>query len=396
MNMKGKSFTRVVGILAGVLTLGMIGCSDATSDSSENSGFKGKGAAYSYPSVVNPKIASTNVIVRVNGISVTRGEYDAWMSLRDIVYGLNLGLDLHKRQDKVLTYRKATRETALFDLIRREILRQEAERRGVSPSLAQIQSGEKNFMKGIRRSGESFDGFCSSLPPKVREILSRQVVSDVRDNLLLKAWATNDIFSVSDQEVSNRLEFARRYEKDVDEKNAEAKRKAAAAKAEILAGASFYSVTTNRAEIFKDQGKEWDTVELGELDEESDLFRFLASANTGDISDPIDFDDGIGIVGVVMKEIGTAPEGVVPAMQYTLVRCVFNAYEGLDEPEAFEPLRKLLLERKLATAREGLVRDLATNAKIEFPYGEKLFVQKQPKKSGGGKKAGVRKAKKKR
>lgn len=373
------------------LVFAFSGCSDPSPDQAPKT--SKASCAYAYPSQVNPEIAPTSVIARVNGESIIRADFDAWMSLRDLVYGLHYGLDLSKRQEKIVTYRKATRDMVLLDLIRREVLRQESERRGLAPSSAALQVAQRNFMKGIRRANGRFDEFCETLPNPLKEMLSRLIVSDARDNQLLKAWATNDVFSVSDQEVSNRLEFACQYQRDIEKMNADAKRRAAAAKAEILAGASFYSVTTNRADIFKEQGKEWDTIELGELDEESDLFRFLASANAGDISDPIDFDDGIGIVGVVAKELGEVPEGVVPAMQYTVVRCVFTAYEELDEPQDFEALRKLLRERKLTSAREALVRELAAKAKIELPYGEKLFGYKKKKSADGSKrkKAGVRK-----
>lgn len=372
------------------------GCTDSTDAPSGESGQMKAIKAFVYPSLVNPKVSTNDAIARVNGVAITRGDFDSWMALREIVFCLNKKLDPAKRQDKVISYRKSTRETAFLDLVRREVLRQECKRRGISPTPDEIKVGEKDFLKGIHREGKAFGAVCESMPKRVQEVLPGLIASDVRDNLLLKAWATNDVFTVSDQEVSNRLEYAKRYQHELESKNGEARRLAAAAKAEILAGASFYSVTTNRAEIFKDQGKEWDTVELGELDEESDLFRFLASANAGDISDPIDFDDGIGIVGVVAKELGAAPAGVAAAMQYTLVRCVFNAYDELDEPEGFEELRKVLLERKLRDARASLVRELTSRSKIELPYGDELFKRKQMKTKKLGKKAkkaGVRKAK---
>lgn len=374
------------------------GCSDSTSVSVGKARQDKATGSYCYPSLVNPKIATNDAIARVNGVPITRGEYDAWMALRDEVYCLSKKLDPTKRQDKVLAYRKTTRETAFFDLIRREILRQESERRGIAPVPEAIEAGKRKFLKGINSKVKSFDDFAASLPSNVREVLPRLILSDVRDELLLKDWVTNDVFTVSDLEVSNRLEYVHRYRQEIETRNAQAKQRAAEAKAEILAGASFYSVTTNRADVFKDQGREWDTVELGELDEDSDLFRFLTTAQAGDISDPIDFDDGIGIVGVLVKELGETPDGVAPSMQYTLVRCVFNAYVDLEEPEEFEAMRKHLLERKLAAAREGLVRELASKAKIEMPYGNALFIRKSVKKGGGkgNRKAGSRKAKAKK
>ena len=370
------------------------GCSDAGNGASRRQ----KASFYDYyPSPIARTILSTNVVAWVNGAAITRADYDDEYRLRAISYVLCRGLSVSKREAKVDMYLQGIKEPLLLDLVRRELLRQACERRPVAVSEKSLSGVRRKFMKEIRKPSVSFDDFANELPKNVRAALVRHLADEARDAKFLTTWATNDLASVSVEEVSNRLVRLEKFQHDVESRNAEAKRKAAAAKAEILAGASFYSVTTNRAEIFKNQGLEWDTVELGELDEESDLFGFLASANAGDISDPLDLDDSIAIVGVVQKEMGEVPEGVKPAMQYTLVRCAFNAYEMPDEPTDFAGMRKFILDRRMASAREALVRALADEAKIEFPYGKGLFRQPPRKKKAAAgkrqKKAGVRKPK---
>lgn len=284
---------------------------------------------------------------------------------------------------------------ALLDIVSRELIRQECESRSIAPSEKDIASAKRRFLSDILSPRSNFEEFAASLPKDERDSLIRQITIDASAEVLLKACATNDYTRVSAQEVSNRVEVILNSQVEAELRNSQSRTNAAAAKAAILAGATFYDVTTNRAEIFKDEGRFWDVVALRDIDPDSDLFNFLATAKAGDISDPLDFDDGIGIVGVLLKEKEEEdPEGAAPVDQYTLVRCMFNGYEPIDEPTDFESVRKLLIDRKREEAQKALMSDLFKKAKIEFPYGEKLFA-KQKNARGGKAKAKNPKRKKK-
>lgn len=331
-----------------------------------------------YPSLVNPSIGADDAIATVDGHAITRGEFDRWDAIRCIVYALHNKLDATKRNKKTAKYRNGTRDAALADLIRRELIRQASERESFSPSVEDVMSAQKAFMRGILKPNDSFDGFCETLPGGLEGTLRELVLSDARCEAYLMHWATNDFTRVSSAEVSNRIAYVEKYEADIVRMNDEAKQKAKSAKAEILAGASFASVVTNRAELYKDQGTYWDTVDLTEFEPDEPIFRFLASAKTGDISDPLDFEDGIGIVGVVLRETPEATsDDESPVDQFTLVRCMFNGYESLDEPTDFAAMRKLLVERQTAAAREALIESLTAKAKVAMPYGRKLFAVKR-------------------
>lgn len=353
----------------------------------------GDARAVVFRSPVNPAVKPETAIATVNGVPITRADYDRSVGLRTRIYCIAKKLDPTKRNKDVDAYNNTTKEVALVELVISEMIRQRCEKEGLTVPEEAMLAGQKKFMSDIRRGKTPFEKYAETLPPADGEELRRHVAAYSRSEFYLEHWATNDFRTVSDSEVSNRLEFVSNYQKTVDSRNEEAKRKAAAAKAEILAGASFYSVTTNRAEIFKADGEMWDVVELEDLEPDDDLLKFLLTAKQGDISDPIDMDDGIGIVGVLLKEKGEPVDGKEPPDQYTLVRCMFNAYEEMDEPEDFEGMRKLLLERKQEQARQALVADLFKNADIKYPLGKKLFAS--AKKAGGKAKAKKGKAKKK-
>ena len=372
----------------GVAILAISGCNDASpAQDEQNQGLEKKAATpASVISPVNPKIEPSESIAIVNGVPIRRSDYDRWVVLRARAYCDVNGLDFQKRSEKLDGYIWTTRGAALTDLIRRELIRQECEKKPVTVSSNVLVATQRRFMKHMRRPKVSFDVYVETLPQNEGEELAKQVYCDARDEVFLKNWATNDISSVSALEVSNRIAFVQNYNKGVEERNADSKKRAAAAKAEILAGASFCQVATNRADIFIDQAEFWDIVEIGDFEPEEDIFKFLASAKKGDISDPLDFDDGIGLVGVLNKEKEVQDDGVV-SEQFTLVRCMFNGYDPIEESEDFETVRRSLLEEKVEKARQALVAELFKSAKIEYPFGKKLFLKKNAK--------GVNKARKK-
>ena len=103
--------------------------------------------------------------------------------------------------------------------------------------------------------------------------------------------------------------------------------------------------------------------------------QWLARSDTGDISDPIDLDDGISIVGIKAKyESDISESNKPPVYAYEVVRCPFFAYERQDD---FEGDRKAIEEDILDNRRQLAMRELhdrlTKDAKIEFPCGNNLF-----------------------
>ena len=336
--------------------------------------------------ILNPSVRTNDVIACINGVGVTAGDYDNWIWVQKLAYCLGRGLDPTKVNQKSEAYISGKKVVFLNDLVRREVLRQACEKQGIVPPKKYVSEARAHFMSSIRKPKGSFEQFADTLPEPQRTVLIRQVESDARNTYFLEQSSTNDLRNVSDKELSDFIEKVNKYNEEVEAMNVKAVSKAAAAKAEILAGNTFYSVTTNRAEIFQDQGKYWDTVELSDLDPDEELFRFLCSAKEGDISDPLNLDDCIAIVGVLAKEPPTVHEGVEIGEQYSLVRCAFNAYEEADEP-VHDPkkMRQSLLDQRVAEAREALMNKVLDDVKIEYPFGNKLFSRGKSNRKHGKK-----------
>ena len=283
-----RTFTHIFVALLGMIILISSGCGDGAShpDEKRESSIEQKRRSTELGVVLsplNPIIKLEESIATVNGVQIKREDYDRWLVLRARDYCVANKLNFSKRNKKMQEYIWDTRAVALKDLIRRELCREEFERRSLVVSNDVLVAFQKRFMKRIRRPKESFDEYVRKLPRLDGEELRRQVFADARDEVLLRSWATNGMMSVSALEVTNHIAYVKNYNKAVEAKNADSKKRAAAAKAEILAGASFCQVATNRADIFIDQAEFWDLAEIDEFEPDEDIFKFLASAKQGDI-----------------------------------------------------------------------------------------------------------------
>ena len=114
-----------------------------------------------------------------------------------------------------------------------------------------------------------------------------------------------------------------------------------------------------------------------EFTEENQQLRdWLKTANAGDISGPIDLDDGIAIVKVVDKWKEPQGQGHEPVDEFELVRCTFKAYQYtlVETEEEIRKQYRIELERNLMSQ---LGERLWKNAVIEFPNGKDFWGKAQ-------------------
>lgn len=340
-------------------------------------------------------LAPTTVVMRVNGQPITQAAYREWYRLRDRIYRVRERFALNEKNSKTTSFADQSRRVVPSDLIQRELMRQEAERLGVTVPDSRLRNLEKRFMGSIRRPKEPFSSIDKLFDAATAAALRSTIHADARDEIVVEKSATNDLFNVTEAEIDERIKRVKEWNATAEKKMKEQRERALKAKHDILNGGYFYDITTNRADLAKNDGREWQTVELGEFQADEPLAKWLATAKPGDISDPIDMEDGIAIVGLKVAYQGEAPPGVTPAMQYELVRCTFYAYDKIDEIEDRKELAAEMLKERRAAALQELGKRLSGSAKIEFPLGDKIFAPKAKKPHDAGKNGKNLKKKKK-
>lgn len=378
------------------LALLLCGCGDGNSGQSSakagsgtNQVAKAKKAA-ARPRALIDVLPSTGVVVRVNGHEITKGDYATWENLRCRIWALNTGKNPARPDEDLTRFRRNGRMAVLGELVKREQVRQFAAKKGLSAPAEKIREQEREHLRMIRRGKATWENGVKDFPADEAKMFREEVVlGRVLLDEALKSVSTNDIFTVTDEEVKNRIEYSRKYNEKIDALNATNRLRAVQAREEILkgTGSNVFAVVTSRvADTNAWEGTEWDTVTLDEFDADDQLARWLSRAETGDISEPMVLEDGLSIIGVKRKYPAESLEevepGQTPSDEYELVRCYFYYYDKMDEITDRKELVQDIIRARRMVALEQLEQTLKSNLQIEFPNGNNLFYAKVSQKKG--------------
>ena len=274
------------------------------------------------------------------------------------------------------------RARTLGELVKYTLIGQHARAKGIKPDAKEIAAQERKLLRLIKKPKASFADVAASLGEAEGKVFARMAREDALTMAVLVHSTSNDLYHVTAQEFTNRVEFVKKWNERTDATNAAVRARALQAKKEILAGAFFADVAKKYADFAPEDGEAWETFHLDEFDGDDPLGQWLARSDTGDISDPLDLDDGISIVGLKLKyESDISESNKPPVYAYEVVRCPFYAYERQDD---FEGDRKAIeediIENRRQLAMKELHASLTKDAKIEFPCGNNLFYPRDKKK----------------
>ena len=261
----------------------------------------------------------------------------------------------------------------MLQLIHHELFRQYALEIGAEPSKEKIREAGEKLLIGLGRKNATVEQLASEIGGDAGELFRKIPYLDARDALLRQSVTTNDLDNVSDAEIKEREEFVAKFDANAEAMNAKAKARLNAARKRILAGADIAEEAKRIADAVNPQyAVKWGTFQTGEIAADEELVKWLESASPGDISEPVDVDDGLAIVKLIAKTKGDAPFGVEPPDAYELVRCTVKACEKMRYQNR-EEMRKQLLQWKREDAQRTLGMMLTERAVIEYPNGTNLF-----------------------
>ena len=378
-------------IVLPVLFLALAGC-DATSDGSDESA----GSEIAKSTEVAPRKAAlpktffdtlsvTSVVVRVDGEEITKADVLAWWNARVKMFSAGRGLSLDSKEAK--RFRGAVRDRSFAELVRNAMIRSYALKHGIKPRPDRIKAAEKRIMTELRKPKSSFQSFSKSMGPAEGTMFVNMIHADALSEAVVETLTTNDIYHVTEEEFTNRVEFIRVTNERTDATNKIIRARAAKARQEILDGAYFSDVANKYADFNPEQGEKWRQVQLDEFDGDHPLCVWLARSEVGAISEPMDLEDGISIIGLKMKYPGeVAPDGNMTPETYELVRCAFHAFDRIEDYGGDrESIVSEMLEERRNETMLVLRGILEKECKIEFPSGNDLFKPLKKKKAKAGK-----------
>lgn len=322
-------------------------------------------------SVTWEQLADSDVMVAVNGVGLTKRDFNTLASLRCQLVALRQNQAFGGFPNKEVLGEMAA--GLVMELIHHELFRQYAEKQSVKPSAEKVAEAMKDLMMALKRPRDAnFDSVAGLVSGDARELFRQIPYVDAQDHLLRQSVTTNDLDSVTDEEITARERFVAEFDANADRLNAKQRKKLETARKEIMAGADFAAVAAKRSEVSPEHGKEWATVELGELPSDEDLATWLKTAKVGDVSKPLDLPDGLGLVKLVSVGKGEAPKGAPLPDVYTLVKCTVRAFERMQHQDR-PTMKNQLLMWKRQEAQKKLGTMLYDQAVIEYPNGTDFF-----------------------
>ena len=318
-----------------------------------------------------------DVIAVINGEAVRKADYSILQSLQERLFRMASNLPLSGRNEKAEHYTFSNEQRVLQLLLKGISVRQSAKREGIVADAESVSSEWEKLSRRLRRAGVPLEKVQAELGGEEGRLLGELIKDSVLEGRLLASAFTNDFLKVSPQEVTNRMEWVEQFNKAADTFNEGVKETLRKARREILGGEKFAAVAKKYSEIRPAEGREWKDVLLGELPDDRDgtknpLRTWLEGAKPGDISEPIDMDDGISIVGFVGTFEGDAPPGMQRPTVYRLVRCTRVAHEH-SMYQSPEETKEQLLKWKLEDARAAFGGRLEKSLVVEYPNGTNFY-----------------------
>ena len=324
------------------------------------------------------EMSPDDVVVVVNGDKVTKADYDALLRVRTAIFQLQKKIDVGDLKNATVEqFTAMTRPFIVMELIHHKMFEQYAREKGIVPSAEEVSRARDEFVRSLKRRPEEVELGRQRLERTAGDLFDRIPYVNAQDSLLRRSVATNDIDNVTEAELARLTAHMEKWNKTADDNNAESKRRLAKARAEIDAGVPFADAAKKYSQVHPEYGAKWETVELGELPKDEDLYKWLVKAKAGEISPPLDLEDGLAIVKVESIGKGDAPRGVPKPDVYTLVRCTAYAYQYVEHLERPKKIEEILNEKRSA-AQKKLGTMLTGRAVLEYPNGTNFFGEGKP------------------
>ena len=322
-------------------------------------------------------LKDTDILITVDGAAITKGDLENNIALRLLLHG-NRRKNSMSEQEKArleLTFRSQ----APAGLVHKAILEGYSSKSGLKPTDEAMRFFRDKAFKMYRKSSQkTYEDLKASLPPALQGILDSQIamealLSAVRDDEFAKRP-----MEISQETIDQRIGNIQKYNEIALATNALVFARATNVWEQILAGGDFTALAEKYTEDEdgKGEGGEWGLFELGQLTDDAEVVKLLREMKPGDISMPIEGDNGL----MIMK-LENVTDTEPP--RYEISRIFFQLPEIFDIPAAEEMMAEEIKEYKTKILEER-VRDLVIKAKIEYPYGKAILDEQlnPPSKNG--------------
>lgn len=322
-------------------------------------------------------MAPDDVMVAINGVELRKRDYDALYRLKNRLYRIKNHIPLDEDSKRADGYSRSWQQSYPDEMIRRELMRQAAEKRGIRPDAKKLAKRQAELLDFLKvKKGTTLDDVVRRVGGAEAELLLKRLEWDVTDVMLQDAVATNDLYEVEPTVVSNMMARIDKANAKAEKKNEKGRRLLLEMRGKVLSGGDFVELAKKYCELRPQDAESWESFELGELPDDSPFRAWLSTAKEGDVSELLDFDDGVAIAKVVRKSLGDAPPGMGKPVVYEVVRCLRYFYESYPNG-GYKAVRRRILNERRAAVQKELGSELFESAVIVFPHSYRYFETKE-------------------
>ena len=338
------------------------------------------------------------VLLKVNGASFTKHDFD----IDQAVYGKMMAfLKNGKMNDAASDIRKlqAIRAPKVLNMvIRRELLNQEAHKRGLKASKEAINFRRQELEDAIRMGSVDTNNIVTieELAERMGAECGKYFLDSLErdaENLELSWLVGGQKLQVSEDEVtagSNRLAKANAL---VTTTNSILTARLTKALERIKGGEDFAKVGEELTMFGKEEVQEWGIFSIADFESTDypDMVSFLEqNPKPGTVAGPFQCDDGVSIVKVLSVIEGGKKEtteddsdGSDDARRFRLARISVETFEQ-HKPIPRTEIKKILENTKRQKMEAQYGKKLFVEAVIEFPSGTNLFIHAETAEGSDG------------
>ena len=357
---------RFMAVLAMVCALFCIGCSDDSSKKSTREKDRNARSALS-------GIKDDAVLLRIGTNDFTKADFMRLCSLRRQFLELaNKGnlKDMKANVDPTVV-EMHTLDAYPSKTMTETVLREYAATNGIRATDADRREARQAFQLGCQNDFVSWNAFVKNFEDEAREQLDEEIESAALLGAIRRDFFTRNKIVVSDEEVADCKKWTADYNARAMMTNAVIWATASNVWKSIVAGTTTLEEAANKySEDENDvENGEWASFSLDAFSDEPELAKTISRMSPGDITPPIEGDNGLMILKLVAIEKGEKPS---EPLRFTLSRIFFHLPEFYSLV-AEEDLKREMLTTKKEKTFAAFVEALTKAVKLEYVSGEDIF-----------------------
>jgi len=282
--------------VAGVLIAVAVGCGRDKKNSGSGAGktpAQGSLIVGEMPMQI-AEMGNNDVIVSVNGDRLTRAGYEEILDVLEFYYK---NKKPRAKADDVKRYRQYRARSLVGEYVMKQLLLQEANRRGLKATQENL-----DYMLNLvladaaKTKGKTVNEFLASAGH-----MGDLVRKDMKEQALIRTLRQAEFggkLTITDDDVKKAKENIAKYNLMCDATNALVQAHANDVYQRLRQGADFSQVAAKESQVADGDGGLWGTFEKSELKDEQ-LRNLVFTCPVGEISKPLDTEDGMVIVKVL-------------------------------------------------------------------------------------------------